>query len=161
MLTHIWRVVWWIIRGWRHPHFWENGQANYFENVRMSCFEVYLRAFFRPTTTQNPKFSLLAPSALASHSLTYLSRARFEVPRPFYLHFEVFCLWITAKKSKFPSPASRAREVFRWPYLAGDVYKNKVFASTFVCRFVSWAWGVVVPQEWVWQLISDFTFNSQ
>ena len=57
------------------------------------------------------------------------------------------------KKSKFPSLASRAQEIFR--------YTNKVFASTFICRFVSWAWGVVVPQEWVWQLINDFTFNSQ
>ena len=49
----------------------------------------------------------------------------FEVLWPFYWHFEVFCLWITAPKTKISfARFSRAREVFRWPNLAGDVQEQ-------------------------------------
>ena len=168
MLTHIWRVVWRIfeVGATRFPIPEEMGRRI----ILKKCVGIVLRCIsvrfldLQPLKIPNFLCSRLRRSRVTLWP-TYLEREQkyafmspsvwryvcFEVLRPFHWHFGVFCLWITAQKVKIPfARISKDLEVFRWPYLAGDVYKNKVFASTFVCRFVSWAWGVVVPQEWLW-----------
>ena len=168
MLTHIWRVVWWIfeVGTTRFPISEKMGGRT----ILKMCVWVVLRCIsvrfldLQPLKMPNFLCSRLRRSRVSLWP-TYLKREQnnafmspfvwrhvcFEVLWLFYWHFGVFCLWITAQKTQISfARISRARKVFRWPYLAGDVYKNKVFASNFVCRFVSRAWGVVVPQVWVW-----------
>ena len=56
-----------------HPFLRKMGGANFFENVCMPVSGAFLGCFLSFNHPKSSKFSSLAPSALASHSYTFLA----------------------------------------------------------------------------------------